>query len=167
MKTSERNGETLMVRYNRIPGLENWAKMIKIAGLEELMNRPDVVSFYVWDGNFEKLPKELQKAMLDKKNSEKIKRFLFEYTLLSDAETIVDLNFKEDLKNINGKPVTFAWERIAKPEGDTTPTPDPRFKAGKMHYNGIGLGTAGMARNGGKTIELLEFLPGTLDIFKN
>ena len=156
------NSSSHLYGFEKVYYTTKWYQLILLAEMEDYFLREELTTcLYVYDDIFDKLPKELTKKMFDKKNKVAIQEFLKHYISFEKYETIIDIAAAGNLTNLKNEKLKFELElsspapgKIGKPIPGTLKISDVEF--GLFGNNIFGV-----------NILLVDFLPGTLDYFKD
>ncbi len=159
-----RNDSSHLYGFEKIYYRTKWYQLILLAEMEDYFLRKELTTcLYVYDDIFDKLPKELNKKMFDKKNMVAIQEFLKHYISFEKHETIIDIAAAGSLANLKNEKLKFEMQVISTAPGATLKA---TLKPGSLKISDIEFGLFGN-NIFGIDILLVDFLPGTLDYFKD
>jgi len=150
--------------FEQITWTSKWYQLIQLAEMEDYFLRDELTTcLFVYDDIFDKLPKELIAKIFDKKNKPAIQEFLKHYISFEKHETIVDIRAQGKLVNLQNEGLKFDFKvKMPKPGSeDIMVVFRNSGTVGGVMFSGNG------TRLYGISLILYDFLPGTLDYFKD
>lgn len=159
-----RNSTSHLYGFEKVYYRTKWYQLILLAEMEDYFLREELtICLYVYDDIFDKLPKGLTKKMFDKKNKTAIQEFLKRYISFEKHETIIDIAAAGNLTNLKNEKLKFEMQVISTAPGSKDKA---TLKRGSLKISDIEFGLFGN-NIFGVDILLVDFLPGTLDYFKD
>ena len=157
-----RSSTSHLESFEKVYYTTKWYQLILLAEMEDYFLREELTTcLYVYDDIFDKLPKELTKKMFDKKNKTAIQEFLKHYISFEKRETIIDIAAAGSLTNLKNEKLKFELE-LSSPSSGKVGKPI----LGTLKISDVEFGLSGN-NSFGVDILLVDFLPGTLDYFKD
>ena len=150
--------------FEQIIWTTKWYKLIQLGEMEDYFRREELTTcLYVYDEIFDNLPNELITKMFDKKNKAAIQEFLKHYISFEKHETIVDIRAQGKLVNLKNEGLKFDFMvKVPEPgSGDIMVKFRDSGIVGGIKFSNTGNHPYGLV------ILLHDFLPGSLDYFKD